>query len=206
MKHYYYNKLFRIVPKLKSFWYKRWNPWKMRKIGVALGKAPSVLNKLYIYVGEGAIVKIGSHFAMTSDDNLNPLFANRRASVYVVGGAKLRIGDWVGISGGSIWCTDSITIGNHVNIGAGCVLMDGDIHNENWQLRHTDRQTTSHVPYSHRPIVIGDDVWLGTGVIVLKGVSIGPRSIIGAGSVVTKSIPADCVAAGNPCKVIRNLV
>ena len=53
------------------------------------------------------------------------------------------------------------------------------------------------------PIVIEDDVLIGTRCIVLKGVTIGARSIIGSGSVVTKSIPADCIAAGNPCKVIR---
>ena len=51
-------------------------------------------------------------------------------------------------------------------------------------------------------IVIEDDVWVGAHSIILKGVTIGARSIIGAGSVVTKSIPADCVAAGNPCRVI----
>lgn len=55
------------------------------------------------------------------------------------------------------------------------------------------------------PIVVEDDVWVGAHSIILKGVTIGARSIIGAGSVVTKSIPADCVAAGNPCRVIKNL-
>ena len=55
------------------------------------------------------------------------------------------------------------------------------------------------------PIIIEDDVWLGAQSIILKGVTVGARTIIGAGSVVTKSIPADCVAAGNPCKVIRKL-
>jgi acetyltransferase-like isoleucine patch superfamily enzyme len=53
------------------------------------------------------------------------------------------------------------------------------------------------------PIVIEDDVWLGGNVIVLPGVTIGARSVIGAGSVVTKSIPPDVFAAGNPCRVIK---
>ena len=55
------------------------------------------------------------------------------------------------------------------------------------------------------PIVIEDDVWVGAHSIIFKGVTIGARSIIGAGSVVTKSISADCVAAGNPCRVIKSL-
>jgi maltose O-acetyltransferase len=55
------------------------------------------------------------------------------------------------------------------------------------------------------PIVIEDEVWIGGNVIILPGVTIGARSMIGAGSVVTKSIPPDVFAAGNPCKVIRPL-
>lgn len=53
------------------------------------------------------------------------------------------------------------------------------------------------------PITIGDNVWLGGGVIVCPGVNIGENTVIGAGSVVTKDIPANVVAAGNPCRVIR---
>ena len=56
-----------------------------------------------------------------------------------------------------------------------------------------------------KEIIIGDDVLIGTNCIVLKGVRIGARSIIGAGSIVTKDIPSDCIAAGNPAKVIKYL-
>lgn len=55
------------------------------------------------------------------------------------------------------------------------------------------------------PVKIGNCVWLGAGVIVLPGVSIGDNSVIGAGSVVTKDIPANVVAVGNPCKVLREI-
>jgi len=58
---------------------------------------------------------------------------------------------------------------------------------------------------SARPIVIGSDVWVGGGAIICPGVTIGDRSVIGAGSVVTRDIPSDVVAAGNPCRVIRPL-
>lgn len=56
-----------------------------------------------------------------------------------------------------------------------------------------------------KPITIGEDVWIGGSVVICPGVTIGDRSVIGAGSVVTKDIPANVFAAGNPCKVIRNL-
>lgn len=56
-----------------------------------------------------------------------------------------------------------------------------------------------------KPITIGDDVWIGGSVVMCPGVTIGDRSVIGAGSVVTRDIPADVFAAGNPCQVIRSL-
>jgi maltose O-acetyltransferase len=56
-----------------------------------------------------------------------------------------------------------------------------------------------------KPITIGEDVWLGGSTIICPGIKIGDRSIIGAGSVVTKDIPSDVVAAGNPCRIIRYL-
>ncbi|MBA2961058.1 MULTISPECIES: sugar O-acetyltransferase [Ramlibacter] len=58
---------------------------------------------------------------------------------------------------------------------------------------------------SGRPVTIGSDVWIGGGAIVLPGVTIGDRAVIGAGSVVTRDVPADVFAAGNPCRVLRPL-
>ncbi len=55
------------------------------------------------------------------------------------------------------------------------------------------------------PVRIGNNVWLGTGVMIMPGVTIGENSVIGAGSVVTKDIPANCIAAGNPCRVMRHI-
>ncbi|MUK39046.1 sugar O-acetyltransferase [Aliivibrio fischeri] len=58
---------------------------------------------------------------------------------------------------------------------------------------------------SANPIKIGDNVWIGANAVILDGVTIGDRSVIGAGSVVTKDIPPDCVAVGNPCRVIKTI-
>lgn len=107
--------------------------------------------------------------------------------------AKLIIGDRCSFSGVSIWCHDSITLGNDVRVGANCIIMDSD--------QHTDDPRAG----KNKRIIIEDRVWLGGNVIVLKGVTIGENALIGAGSIVTKSIPANVIAAGNPCKVIRQL-
>jgi maltose O-acetyltransferase len=66
------------------------------------------------------------------------------------------------------------------------------------------QQRASGLEYA-KPITIGEDVWIGGGAIICPGVTIGHRSVIGAGSVVTKDIPPDVFAAGNPCRVLRTL-
>ncbi|WP_431609958.1 DapH/DapD/GlmU-related protein [Chryseobacterium sp. 'Rf worker isolate 10'] len=65
-------------------------------------------------------------------------------------------------------------------------------------------QRNEGLEYAH-PIKVGNNVWLGGNVVVLPGVSIGNNSVIGAGSVVTKDIPENVVAVGNPCKVVKNI-
>jgi len=67
------------------------------------------------------------------------------------------------------------------------------------------KERASGLEYS-KPIVIGEDIWIGGSAVICPGVTIGDRTIIGAGSVVTRDIPADVFAAGNPCKVIRSLI
>lgn len=91
-----------------------------------------------------------------------------------------------------------ITIGDHVAIGPRAQLLtalhpidDIDARRDGWE--------------SAAPISIGDNVWLAAGVIVCPGVSIGADTVIGAGSVVTRDIPAGVLAAGNPCRVIRSI-
>lgn len=80
------------------------------------------------------------------------------------------------------------------------LMTDTDAHPMDYIARRNGSEDTKSAP-----IVIEDDAWIGAQCIILKGVTIGARSIIGAGSIVTRSIPSDCVAAGNPCKVIRKL-
>lgn len=122
---------------------------------------------------------------------------------------------------------NNILIGNDVIIGMNCTFVDNSpirIGNRVMIASNVQFCTASHpvlpqerlVPdYKERgttffrtyalPIEIEDDVWIGAGSILLPGVTIGTGSVIGAGSVVTHSIPTGCVAVGSPCKVIRHL-
>lgn len=86
--------------------------------------------------------------------------------------------------------------------------MDTDAHSLDYLIRRShdltpDGYSVDGVSATTVPIVIEDDVLIGTRCIILKGVTIGARSVIGSGSVVTKSIPPDSIAVGNPCTVIK---
>lgn len=96
----------------------------------------------------------------------------------------------------SIGAVEKVVIGNDCLIGGSVSITDCDFHDINPETRHTSQG-------SKKPVQIGNNVWLGTGVAVLKGVTIGDNSVVGAMSVVTKSIPANCVVAGNPARIIR---
>lgn len=115
-------------------------------------------------------------------------------------GSRILIGDNVGISGSTICATKSVTIGNNVLIGSGCIITDTDAHPVDWRERREGNKNKAS-----SPVVIGDDVFIGARSIILKGVTIGDRSVIGAGSVVVKDVPADCVVAGNPAKIIKTI-
>lgn len=105
-------------------------------------------------------------------------------------GALLKIGNHCGFSGCSIVADKEVIIGDHVMVGANTCIGDRD--------DHPDRLGTTP-----QPVHIGNNVFIGMHCIVMKGVTIGENSIIGAGSIVTKDIPANCIAAGVPCKVIK---
>jgi acetyltransferase-like isoleucine patch superfamily enzyme len=90
-----------------------------------------------------------------------------------------------------------LTVGEETAIGPGCYITDHD---------HGLDPSTAPLqqPMVSKPTHIGKHVWIGANVVILKGVTIGDRTIIGAGSVVTKSLPADVIAAGVPAQVIRS--
>lgn len=96
----------------------------------------------------------------------------------------------------SIGAVEKVALGNDCLIGSSVSITDCDFHDINPETRHNSQGTK-------KPVHIGNNVWLGSGVVVLKGVTIGNNSVVGAMSVVAKSIPANCVAAGNPARIIR---
>lgn len=198
-----FKKIYSIPHKIQSLFFPIWNRMKFKIKGVAFGSNFIVYNRMYLEMGKEASITIGDNFIFTSGSCINPLCRNLKGCIVAYPNASIRIGNNVGMSSTCLWAQENISIGNHVKIGGDCIVMDSDAHSLNFMKRRNpvdDMQNKRNAP-----IIIEDDVLIGTRTIILKGVTIGARSVIGAGSVVTKSIPADCIAAGNPCKVIKHL-
>lgn len=117
--------------------------------------------------------------------------------------AQLVIGENSGMSGGMIYCASKVTIGTNVNIGGGTRIYDSNFHSLNWEYRRTHILDKKNIKTA--PVIIDDDVFIGANCIIGKGVHIGARSIVAAGSVVVKDIPADEIWGGNPAKFIKVL-
>jgi acetyltransferase-like isoleucine patch superfamily enzyme len=152
-----------------------------------------VYNKGQVQFGKGG--KINSHALK------NIIGGDTRSSIIVKRGARLLTGDNFKMSNSAIYCAERIEIGHNVMIGGSCKIWDTDFH----PLNATERVQNPNDSYNTRPIVIGNDVFIGGFSIILKGVTIGDGAIIGAGSVVSGKIPANQIWAGNPARFIKEI-
>jgi acetyltransferase-like isoleucine patch superfamily enzyme len=143
----------------------------------------------------------GEGLQLRSSKASNPLGINHPVILTTLHAeAKLWIGDRFAMTGGTLCAAECIEIGNDVNIGANSMVIDTDFHPLQADLRASHPQDGKT-----KPIMIGDAVFIGASCIILKGIKIGCRSVIGAGSVVTKDVPAGVIVAGNPAKFVREI-
>lgn len=132
----------------------------------------------------------------------------------------VNIGNHSFIGGSTFISRSNISVGNNVTIAWGCTIYDHnshsldylerrrDIDDELWSLRNGQSTyiNKNWDSVKSSPITICDDAWIGMNCIILKGVTIGEGAVVGAGSVVTKDVPAWTVVAGNPAKAVKTLV
>lgn len=161
---------------------------------IKMGKNCAFNGNVILQKARDSKIEIGSNCRFISKANGYNLIGINRPCIIATHkeGAVIVIGEKSGFSGTVIGAFEHIKIGNNVKCGANTLITDSD-----WHINDSRSGET-------KPVIIEDNVWLGEGVKVLKGVTIGKNSVIGAGSVVTKNIPPDVIAAGNPCKVIKN--
>lgn len=113
------NKIFRILRKLRMYFYIYWNRFVFYSSKVRFGRNMRVHNKFYLLKASSATISIGDGFIFTSGEAFNPLCRNVRGCIFADQGASIRIGDNVGISSATLWSKESIIIGNDVKIGGG---------------------------------------------------------------------------------------
>ena len=175
--------------------------FKCRLNNINVGRGFQVWGKVIISKFPGSSIQIGTQLRIVSDParysfNIFPQSKIRTMTPK----AKIIIGDHVGFNAISIMArSQTISIGSGTMIGGNCQIMDSDGH-PLWPPE--DRWEYPGDEYD-QPVEIGDNVFIGLNVLILKGVCIGSNSIIAAGSVVTTSIPENCLAAGIPAKVIK---
>lgn len=158
--------------------------------------------RIYLRLEPGCMVSIGDGFIASSGVNLG-IDCIGGCKISVERNAKLTIGKYSGMTNTTIQCHESITIGNHVNIGASCMIMDSNFHSTNWQDRLDRKKDIEN--HRNAPVVIGNVVFIGARSIICKGVTIGDHAMIAAGSVVVTDVPANEVWGGNPARFIKKI-
>lgn len=153
----------------------------------------------FLYLGRESCLTIGKNFIL-SNDILNPTIAIHKSKIILGQKASLNIGENVSMSSICIYAATNIKIGNNCVFGGNVTIVDTNFHSISYIDRRIDKGIITALP-----IVIEDDVFIGTKSIILKGVHIGSRSIIAAGSVVSKDIPNNEVWGGNPAKFIKHV-
>jgi len=146
-------------------------------------------------------MRFGPGLQLRSSHRSNPLSPSHPVVLATWrAGASLEVGAGFAMTGGVLCATERIAIGNHVAVGANSTIVDTDFHPLHVEGRRSDSSAGRSAP-----VVIGDDVFIGMNCLVLKGVTIGPGSVIGAGSVVAQDVPPGVIVAGNPARVVRTL-
>lgn len=197
----------RVIQKVRYRAKRAW--WRLavmpalRAAGVEIAEKVQIQGRPIVSLAPGSRIRIGARSVLCSDSEINALGINHPVVLRTLRpGAEIVIGEDTGMSGGSICAASSIRIGTGCLIGANVTLADTDFHaldpaNRRYNKNPDDVGTA--------PIVIEDNVFIGADVFVLKGVTIGKNSVVGAGAVITRDVPENSIVAGNPAKVIKRI-
>lgn len=189
----------KLVREFLSFPNGIYNSCVLKYRHVRYGKNFRINGRIYCVSNSADGIVIGDNVNINSSRSSNPIGGDTKTILFAKGNGKIRIGNGCGISNATLFACESITLGNQIFVGGGTKIYDTDFHWIDFQKRMSKKGGVT------RPVIIKDGAFIGAHCIILKGVTIGERSIVGAGSVVTKSIPDGEIWAGNPAKFIRRI-
>lgn len=188
----FFNRFNCLLSTIVSVSYIKW--WNIK-----IGKNNKFFGIVHLSRHPNGIITIGDNSIFRSAESSNSIGINRRCFLSAGPNAKLQIGNNCGFSGTIISSLESITIGDNVLCGANCTIIDNDRHPIDSLFRNNSKSGKK------LPIFINDGVFLGMNVVVLKGVTIGKNTVVGANSLVLNSLPENILAGGNPARFIRNI-
>jgi acetyltransferase-like isoleucine patch superfamily enzyme len=170
--------------------------------GVEIGRGCRFHGTPIVSKADGtARIALGEQVVLTSVSRRTPLGVNHPVVLRaLLPGAQISIGPGTGISGGSICAARSVSIGRGCLLGANVTVTDTDFHPVDARGRAT---LPIPDPQDLHSVVIGDDVFIGTGATILKGTRIGDGAVVGAGAVVSGTVEPGQIVAGNPARPIR---
>lgn len=174
----------------------------LRLQGCKPGKNMRTCGPCHFKARRAASIRIGNSAIFLAYWRSNRVGLSGPVLLTTMGDGVIEIGDDFGASAVVISSRSKVTIGNHVMLGGNVRIFDHDFHSMDAVRR---RSADDCEECETKPVVLGDDVFIGADAIVLKGVTLGDRVIVGAGSVVTKSFPSDVTIAGSPaCQISRS--
>ena len=181
-----------------AWWSTCYNAWIRLHPACEIAGWIKVTGRMQWRIHPASRVVIGRHVRINSGSLINAVGGHRPTVIAVLKGAELIIGDEVGVSSVTIACARQITIGRGALIGGDTCIYDSDFHSVDAR----ERAVRPDPGAKTAAVAIGAEAFVGTGVTLLKGASIGPRAVVGAGAVVTGAVPADEIWAGNPARAI----
>jgi acetyltransferase-like isoleucine patch superfamily enzyme len=170
--------------------------------GVKVGKNLCAYSLPLCRRRSSAKIEIGNNVVILNKLSENPAgITHPTVLAAVLPGAHLKIGNNVAMSGAILYCTKEIIVEDHVSFGAGAKVYDTDFH----AINAFKRKEGKIEDVKRASVRICQGVWIGSNATILKGITIGARSVVGTNAVVTKNVPSDVVVAGVPAKVIKQL-
>jgi len=176
----------------------------LRMYGCEYGSNFRVCGKVYLRISKINSILIGENVTLIARFLTNTVGITNPIVLECIEGGEIVIGNNSGLTSAVISSRQRITIGDYVKIGGNARLFDHDFHSIDYLSRREGENDKKGVRSAE--IVVGNDVFIGTNAIILKGVHIGARCIIAAGSVVTiKNIPDGSIVAGNPATIVGQI-